>query len=46
MWVVVIPAYIALLLVVFAVMFGVMYHLWRDVCGGDSVSDATQAITA
>lgn len=39
-----VPAYIALALVAFAVMFGVMYYLWRDVCGGDSASGAAQAI--
>jgi hypothetical protein len=43
---VIIPVYIALLLVVFAAMFGVMYYLWRDVCGGDTASGAAQAITA
>lgn len=46
MWVAIIPVYVALVLVVFAAMFGVMYYLWRDVCGGDTVPDATQTIAA
>jgi hypothetical protein len=46
MWVVIIPAYIALLLVVFAVMFAVMYYLWRDVCGGDTTAGAPETIAA
>ncbi|MGN2241880.1 hypothetical protein ACFWZU_00065 [Frateuria sp. GZRR33] len=28
-----IPLYIAMVVAIYAVMFGVMYHLWRDVCG-------------
>lgn len=31
-----VPLYIVLMLGVFVVMFGVMYHLWRDVCGDDA----------
>lgn len=31
--VVAIPLYIAMALAMYATMFGVMYHLWRDVCG-------------
>ncbi len=31
-----VPLYLAAMLAVYAVMFGVMYHLWRDVCGGGS----------
>lgn len=27
------PVYLAFLLILYVVMFGVMYHLWRDVCG-------------
>lgn len=27
------PIYLAFLLILYVVMFGVMYHLWRDVCG-------------
>lgn len=29
------PVYIGMLLALYVVMFGVIYHLWRDVCGGD-----------
>ena len=29
----VMPVYIGMLLVVYVVMFGVMYHMWRDICG-------------
>jgi hypothetical protein len=28
-----IPLYVAALLVMYVVMFGVMYFMWRDVCG-------------
>jgi hypothetical protein len=35
MLVVLVPLYIALLLLAITTMFGVMYQLWRDVCGGD-----------
>lgn len=27
------PVYVGMLLVLYVVIFGVMYHLWRDVCG-------------
>jgi hypothetical protein len=27
------PVYIGMLLVMYVVMFGVMYFMWRDVCG-------------
>jgi hypothetical protein len=40
-----VPLYIAFLLAMFAVMFGVMYHLWRDVCG-DATPDAGEALAA
>ncbi|HUB88596.1 MAG TPA: hypothetical protein VMA74_02590 [Dyella sp.] len=40
------PLYIAVLLVVFAAMFGVMYHLWRDVCGDDIAMSGAEAIAA
>lgn len=46
MFALIIPVYIALVLVVFAVMFGVMYYLWRDVCEGDITPGTTQTITA
>ncbi|MGH8212872.1 MAG: hypothetical protein ACREPP_06565 [Rhodanobacteraceae bacterium] len=37
-----IPIYIAMMLLVFAVMFGVMYYMWRDVCGDDTASGLVQ----
>jgi len=37
MLVLMVPVEIALVLAGFAVMFGVMYHLWRDVCGDAAV---------
>lgn len=42
----IIPLYIALLLVAFAAMFGVMYHLWRDVCGDNIVPDVPETVAA
>lgn len=36
MFVVLVPLYVGLLLLMFSAMFGVMYHLWRDVCGSDT----------
>jgi hypothetical protein len=44
--VLIIPLYIALLLVSFTAGFGVMYHLWRDVCGDDMVKGTAEAIAA
>lgn len=41
-----VPLYIATALVVFSVMFGVMYYLWRDVCGDDMVPGMAPAIAA
>ena len=41
-----IPVYLAIVPVMFAVMFGVMYYLWRDVCGGDTAPDPAEAIAA
>lgn len=35
-----IPLYLLVLLGVYVVMFGAMYHLWRDVCGSDGVIEA------
>ncbi len=46
MFAVIIPVYIALLLVVFAIMFGVMYHLWRDVCGDDAAAGTADTAVA
>lgn len=41
--VLIIPLYIAVILLAFTVMFGAMYHLWRDVCGDDIVPDMAGA---
>ena len=40
-----VPLYVGLLLVMLVVMFGVMYHLWRDVCG-DAAPPAGSAVAA
>ncbi len=40
-----IPVYIAMLLLMFTVMFGVMYYMWRDVCDGGA-SGAAEPIVA
>ena len=40
------PIYVVLILAVFAAMFGVMYYLWRDVCGGDPLPGIAPAIDA
>lgn len=45
-FVLIIPLYIVLLLLVFTSMFGVMYHLWRDVCGGDIATGTAEAVAA
>ena len=42
--VVVIPLYIALMLVMYPIMFGVMYHFWRDVCGQDRPNAMAQTL--
>jgi len=41
-----VPLYVALMLVVFVVMFGAMYHLWRDVCIDADVPAAPEAVAA
>jgi hypothetical protein len=38
-----VPLYFAFLLAMVVVSFGVMYHLWRDVCGAGPVADALTA---
>lgn len=42
----IIPVYIALVLFIYVSMFGVMYHLWRDVCGGDAMAAMPPPLTA
>jgi hypothetical protein len=44
LFVVAVPVYIALVLTLYVVMFGVMYFMWRDICGGSDTS--TQAVAA
>lgn len=34
-----VPLYVALMVMMSAVIFGVSYHLWRDVCSDDTVTD-------
>lgn len=50
MWLAVVlavPLYIAAMLVLYTVMFGLMYYLWRDVCGdGSGPAPAGDALTA
>ena len=42
-----VPLYLAALLAIVVVAFGVMYALWRDVCGGGNVAAAPgDALTA
>ena len=33
------PVYLGMLLVVYVVMFGVMYYMWRDICGDPPAPD-------
>lgn len=49
MWLVVvvaIPLYVALVLAMIVVLFGAMYHLWRDVCDDGDAPGMAQAIAA
>lgn len=46
MFVLIVPLHIAFLLMMFTVMFGVMYYLWRDVCGDDIVTGMALPIAA
>ena len=36
------PVYFGMLMVMYVVMFGVMYYLWRDVCAGDVAPPAVR----
>ena len=42
----IVPFYLALLLGVMAMMFGVMHQLWRDVCGDDAAPTAAEPLAA
>lgn len=44
--VIAIPVYIALMMTIFVGMFGVSYHLWRDVCGPDEATVMPEPVTA
>lgn len=46
LFVLLVPLYIALVLIVFTAMFGVQYQLWRDVCGDDIVPGMAQPVAA
>ncbi|GLQ90245.1 hypothetical protein [Dyella flagellata] len=46
MIVLIIPLYFALVLTLSTVMFGVMYHLWRDVCGDDTATGTAEPLAA
>ena len=43
---VVVPLYVGLMLVMVVVMFGVMYHLWRDVCGFEAAPTQESSVAA
>lgn len=46
MFVVIVPLYIAIMLVMVTVMFGMMYRLWRDVCGDEIASGTAPELAA
>ncbi|WP_017460277.1 hypothetical protein [Dyella ginsengisoli] len=46
MLVISIPLYIAFMMTIFMAMFGVSYHLWRDVCGTDDAPALPEPATA
>lgn len=41
-----IPLYIAMMMTIFMGMFGVSYHLWRDVCGTDDATAMPEPVAA
>lgn len=41
-----IPLYLAFMMMIFVGMFGVSYHLWRDVCGTDDTTAIPQPAAA
>lgn len=41
-----IPLYIAMTMTMFMGVFGVSYHLWRDVCGTDDATATPEPVTA
>jgi len=42
----IVPLYFGFMLIMFAMMFGVMYFLWRDVCGDHSVPTSGRSFAA
>lgn len=40
------PLYLAAIVVVYVVMFGVMYFMWRDVCGGQQAGGGQHEVVA
>ena len=47
LFVLAVPVYIAFVLVLYVVMFGTMYFMWRDICGGsDTSAEAVAAMAA
>lgn len=42
----VVPLYVVLVVMLLAAMFGVMYHLWRDVCGDETLPTDARALAA
>jgi hypothetical protein len=46
MFIVLVPLYIAMILLMITTIFGVMYHLWRDVCGDDAVAATPPPLAA
>jgi hypothetical protein len=46
MFALLVPVYLGAMLMLFVVMFGVIYHLWRDVCGGGEHGATAEALNA
>lgn len=44
-FVLLIPLYFAMILVLYVVMFGVVYFMWRGICGGESAGTSAPAMT-
>ena len=39
----VVPVYLALLVAIYVIAFGVMYYMWRDICGDAAPTPAVSA---
>lgn len=46
MFALLVPVYFGMMLMMFVVMFGVIYHLWRDVCDGGDRATPIEALNA